>query len=119
LQQPFFFLVGPAAPLLLDGAKFTDLSMDADQLVAEFAETVEFGYLLLCFAQCDWIGKGLSYGPTGYSSSQSELGIMTKIVGFGAMAGRLTAAPNNSCNRTGPKITQAEELLQELGTIGL
>jgi hypothetical protein len=30
LQQPFFFLVCPAAALALDGAKLTDLFVDAD-----------------------------------------------------------------------------------------
>jgi len=44
---------------------------------------------------------------------------MTGIVGFGAMAGRFTAATDYGSNRTGPKIAQAEELLQELATIGL
>jgi hypothetical protein len=44
---------------------------------------------------------------------------MTGIVGFSAMAGRFTAATDYGSNRTRPKITQAEELFQELGTVGL
>src|SRR2546425_1880068 len=44
---------------------------------------------------------------------------MTGIVWFCAMARRFAAASDCGSNRTGPKITQAEELLQELGSIGL
>jgi hypothetical protein len=93
--------------------------VDAHQVVAEFLESMELGDLLLCLAQRSWIGESLRHGHAGYSSSQSELRIMTGIVGFGAMAGRLAAAPDYGSNGAGPKITQAEELLQELGTVGL
>src|SRR6266498_2026707 len=44
---------------------------------------------------------------------------MTGIVWFCAMARRFAAASDCGSNRTGPKITQAEEFLQELGSIGL
>ncbi|MCX6632724.1 MAG: hypothetical protein NTW28_34415 [Candidatus Solibacter sp.] len=73
---------------------------------------------LLRSAKRGRIGKGLGNGPAGFSASEAKLGIMTGIVGFGAMTRRLTAAPDNGSNRTGPKIAQAEELLQELGSVG-
>jgi len=44
---------------------------------------------------------------------------MTGIVGFGTVTGRFTAATDYGSDGTGPKIAQAEELLQELRTIGL
>jgi hypothetical protein len=47
LQQPFFFLVCPAAPRALDRAEVADLVVDAHQLLAEFLEAVEFGDFLL------------------------------------------------------------------------
>jgi hypothetical protein len=119
LQQPFFFRVAPAAPLLLYGAKLTDFFVDADQVLTELLEAMKFGDLLLRFAKCGWIGKGLCHGLACHSSSQAELGIMARIIWFGAMAGKFTTAPDHGSNRTGPKITQAEELLQELGSIGL
>jgi hypothetical protein len=93
--------------------------VDAHQVVAEFLESMELGDLLLCLAQRGWIGESLRHGHAGYSSSQSELRIMTGIVEFGAMAGRLAAAPDYGSNGAGPKITQAQELLQELSTVGL
>jgi hypothetical protein len=116
LQQPFFFLFGPATPLLLDRAKLADFFVDADQVFAKLLETMELRDLLLSFAKRGRIGKGLSHGPAGLSASEAELGIMTGIVGFGAMTRRFTAAPDYGSNRTGPKIAQAEELLQEFGS---
>jgi len=119
LQQPFFFLVCPAAALALDGAKLTDLFVDADQVFTKLLETMKFGDLLLGFAKRGWIGKSLGLGLPSYSSSQAELRIMARIVRLGAMARRFAAAAHDGCNRTGAKIAQTEELLQELGTIGL
>jgi hypothetical protein len=43
---------------------------------------------------------------------------MTGIVWFGAMAGRLTAAPDDSANRTWAKISQAKKLFLKLGALG-
>jgi hypothetical protein len=42
---------------------------------------------------------------------------MAGIVRFGAVAGRLAAAPDNGGNATRPEIAQAEELFQQLGAI--
>jgi hypothetical protein len=44
---------------------------------------------------------------------------MSRVVVFGAVAGRLAAASGHGGNGTGSKITQAEELPQELGSLGL
>jgi hypothetical protein len=40
-----------------------------------------------------------------------------QVVVFGAMAGRLVAASGHGGNGTRSKITQAEELVQELGSL--
>jgi hypothetical protein len=119
LQQPFFFLVCPAAALALDGTKLTDPFVDADQVFTKLLEAMKLGDLLLGLAKRGWVGKGLRLRLAGYSSSQAELRIMARIVRLGAMAGRFATAAHDGGNRTGAKIAQAEELLQELGTIGL
>jgi len=106
-QQPFLFLVGPPAPWPLGRAKPTDLLVEADQILTELPQTRKLGNLLLRLAKRGWVGKGFRYGLAGHSPSQAELRIMARIVGFGAMAGRLTAATDNGSNGTGPKIAQA------------
>src|SRR5580700_8815417 len=57
MQQPFFFLAGPAALLLFHRAKCTDLFVNADQILAEFPEPMKLSDLLLCLAQRGGIGK--------------------------------------------------------------
>jgi hypothetical protein len=44
---------------------------------------------------------------------------MSGVVAFGAVAGRLAAAAHDRGKGAGAQITQAEELLQELGSFGL
>jgi len=44
---------------------------------------------------------------------------MSRVVAFGAVAGRLAAAAHDRGKGAGSQITQAEELLQELGSFGL
>src|SRR5437016_10323304 len=50
-QQSFFFLLRPAAPLLLDRAESTDLFVEGHQVLAELLEAMKLGDLLLGFAQ--------------------------------------------------------------------
>jgi hypothetical protein len=116
LQQPFFFLIGPAAMLRLDRAKGTDLFVDAYQVLAEFLEAMELRDLLLRLAQGGRIGKGLGHAFACHSSGQTELWVMTGVIGFGAMAGRFTAAAHNGRDRTGPEITKAEKFFKESGS---
>jgi hypothetical protein len=104
---------------LLDRPQRADFFVDADQVLAELLETMEFGDLLLRLAKRGRIGKGLCHRLSSHSASETELGIMAGIVRFGAMAGRFTATPDNGCYRTGPKISQAQELVQELGSVSL
>jgi len=102
---------------LLLGAEFTDLFVDANQVVTELLQPVKLGNFLLRFAQCGGAREGFGHGFAGHSSRQPELGIMTWIIRFGAMAGRFAAAPDDRRDRTGPQISQTEELLQKLGPI--
>src|SRR5205823_8602771 len=51
-------------------------------------------------------------------ASEAKLRIMSRVVVFGAVAGRFAAAPGHGGNGTRSKITQVEELLQELGSLG-
>jgi hypothetical protein len=118
LQQPFFFLFGPTTPLLLDRSQPADSFVHADQILAELLESMKLGDLLLGLAEGGWVGKGFRHRLSGHSASQAELGIMSGIVRLGAMAGRFAAASRPGGNATRPKITQAEELLQEIGSFG-
>jgi hypothetical protein len=67
LQQPFFFLIGPASPLLFDRAKSADFLVDAHQLLAEFLESMELGDLVLRLAQSGRIGEGFGHALAGDS----------------------------------------------------
>jgi hypothetical protein len=87
-----FFLLRPAAPLLLDRAESTDLFIEGHQVLAELLEAVELGDLLLGFAQGGGIGKGLRHGLAGHAASETELRVVSRVVAFGAVAGRLAAA---------------------------
>jgi hypothetical protein len=111
IAAAFFFLLRPAAPLLLDRAESTDLFVEGHQVLAELLEAVKLGDLPLGLAQGGGIGKGLRHRLAGHAASETELRVMSRIVAFGALAGPLAAA--------GSQITQAEELLQELGSFGL
>jgi hypothetical protein len=92
LQQPFFFLIAPASPFLFDRAKSADSLIDANQVFAGFPEPMELRDLVLRLAQRSRIREGFGYALAGDSPGQTELRVMTGIIGFGAMARRLTAA---------------------------
>jgi hypothetical protein len=117
LQQPFFFLIAPASPLLFDRAKSADSLVNAHQVLAEFLEPMELGDLVLRLAQRSRIGKGFSQALASDATGQTELRVVTGVVGFGAMAGWLTAATHYGCDRTGPQVAKAEEFFQEFGSI--
>src|SRR5437660_931606 len=115
----FFFLLRPAAPLLLDRAERTDLFVEGHQVLAELLEAVKLADLLLRLAQRGGIGKGFRHRLAGHAASETKLGVMSGVVAFGAVAGRLAAASGHRGNGTGSQIAQAEELPQELGSLGL
>src|SRR5438552_7897019 len=87
--------------------------------MAELLEAVKLGDLLLGFAQGGGIGKGFRHGLAGHAASETELRVMSRVVVLGAVAGRLAAAAHDRGKGAGSQITQAEELLQELGSFGL
>jgi len=66
----------------------------------------------------DWIRKGLGYRFTSHPPRESKLRIMAGVIRLGAMASRFATAPHNSGDRTAPKITEAEKLLEEFGSFG-
>src|SRR6266699_148180 len=109
----------PAAAFLRDRAESTDLFVEGDQILAEFLEAVKLGHLLLRLAQRRGIGKALRYRLAGDAASEAKLRIMSRVVVFGAVAGSFAAAPGHGGNGTRSQITQAEEFLQELGSMGL
>jgi len=80
---------------------------------------VKLSDLLLGFTQGGGIGKRLRHGFAGHAASEAELRVMSRVVAFGAVAGRLAAAAHDRGKGAGSQITQAEELLQELGSLAL
>src|SRR5207253_7354956 len=108
----------PAAAFLRDRAESTDLFVEGDQILAELLEAVKLGHLLLRLAQRCGIGKALRYRLARDSASEAKLRIMSRVVVFGAVAGRLAAASDHCGNGARSKITPAEKLLQELGSLG-
>jgi hypothetical protein len=119
LQQPFFFLIAPASPFLFDRAKSADSLIDANQVFAGFPEPMELRDLVLRLAQRSRIREGFGYALAGDSPGQTELRVMTGIIGLGAMARRLTAANAlRLCDRTGPQVARAEEIFEESGSVG-
>jgi hypothetical protein len=84
--------------LLLDGAKSADFFVDAHQVLAEFLEPMELGDFVLRFAQRRRTGEGFSHAFAGDSAGQTELRVVTGVVGLGAMAGRFTAATHYRCD---------------------
>ena len=88
-QQPFFFLLGPATPLLLDRTETADLFVEGDQVFTKLLEAVKLDHLLLRLAQRRGIGKALRDRLTGHAAREAKLRIMSRVVVFGAVAGRL------------------------------
>ena len=94
MQQPFFFLIAPASPLPFDRAKSADSFIDAHQVLPEFLKPMELADLVLRLAQRSRIGKGFSHAFAGDSAGQTELRVVTGVVGFwrnGRMAYRSDA----------------------------
>jgi hypothetical protein len=118
-QQPFLVLGGPTVPLSLHRTKLTDFLVGGDQLRTGLLEAMKLGDLLLRFAKSVRVGKGFGDGLTRHSAGEAELGIMAGVMGFGAVAGRFTAAANDSGNGAGAQIASAEEILKEFGPFGL
>jgi len=59
-------------------------------------------------------GNGFSIHFVG----ESNLRIMSWIVGLGAVAGGLSAASSDRADRTWPQIAQSSELMKNLGALG-
>src|SRR5437879_7288154 len=75
-QQPFFFLVAPATPLLLHRAESTDLVVEGDQVLAEVLETVKVGVFLVLLEQRGGIGRVFWNGAVGMVAWGGELRMM-------------------------------------------
>jgi len=79
---------------------------------------MKFTDLLLCLTTVGRGGESFRDSFAGHAAGKPELRIMSGVVGFGAMVGRLAAASNGGGNGPRPKIAQSENLLQELGATG-
>jgi hypothetical protein len=104
--------------LLFYWTKLTNLLVDGHQVGAELLQAMELSYFLLGFMQSCGGRKAFGDGLALHSEGQTELGIMAWVVGLSAMAGRLATLPNHGGNRARSKVSETQELLQELGTAG-
>ena len=94
----------------------TDLLVDRDQFQAQLLETMILIDFRLGFAPCGGGRKRLGDGFPVNFAGQANLRVVTRVVGLGAMAGRLTAAAHHGRDGTGPKITEAQELFEQPGS---
>src|SRR5580704_11705562 len=117
-QQPFFFLLRPAPTFLRDRAQSTDPVVESDEVLTELLEAVKLGDLLLRLAERGRIGKGLGHRLAGHAAREAKLWIVSGVVVFSAVAGRLATASGHGSDGAGSQITQAEELFQEFGSLG-
>lgn len=113
-----FFLGSPAAGFCFQGTKLTNLLIEHDQLIGEFLQAMELGDLLLGFAQRGGAGETLIQGLTLHFASEAELRIMSGIMRTGTMTGWFAAETSRRGNGAGAEISQVEELLQQVGTLG-
>jgi hypothetical protein len=105
--------------LPLHGAKLADLLIEAHQIPAEVLETMKLGDFLLGLAKGGWVGECLGYGLACDSPRETKHGFVAGIMRLGAMARWLATAPGNGGDGTRPQVAQAQEILQQLGTLGL
>jgi len=75
---------------------------------------VKLGDLLLGFTQGGGIGKGFRHGLAGHAAGEAELRVMSRVVAFGAVAGRLAAAAHDCGKGAGSQIPQAEDSSRNL-----
>src|SRR6266478_4018495 len=79
---------------------------------------MELGNLLLGFAQGGGARQTLVDRLTLDFASEAELRIMPGVMGTGTMTGRFATETPGRGNGAGAEISQAEELLQQSGTLG-
>jgi len=89
----------------------TDLLVEGNQVVAELLEAMKLGDFFLGFAQGDRIGETLRHRLARDATGEAKLRIMSRVVVFGTVAGRLATTAGYGGDGTGSQISQAEELL--------
>jgi len=99
-----FLVVCPSASLLLHRSKLADLLINVHQLLAEFLKTMKLGDFLLRFSKGSRVGERFGHGLSCLPAGESELGIMARVVRFGAMARWFPAASHNGGDRTGSQV---------------
>ncbi len=79
---------------------------------------MEFGDLPLRFAEGRRARKGLCNRLAMHLAQDTNLRCVPGIVGLGTMTVGLTTAMHDGRNGTGAQITQTQELLQDLDSLG-
>jgi len=63
--------------------------------------------------------KGFGYRRAIDGARETQLGVVARIVGLGAMAGRLAASTNDCGNRAWSQVTKCADLAQDMGALSL
>src|SRR5580700_5785916 len=95
-----------------------DLLVDRDSFCAEFMEAmvlIDFG---LCLAPGGRRRKRFGDCFSIDFTCQPNLGIVSRIVRFGAVAGRFSAAASDSTDRTRAQIAEGSEMTKDFGAFG-
>jgi len=95
-----------------------DRLIDGDQFRAQFLEAMVLIDLGLRFAPCRGRRKRFGNGSTVHSPCQADLRIMSRIVGFSAVTGWLSATARDGTDRTRTQIAESGELAEDFGTLG-
>jgi hypothetical protein len=96
----------------------TDLLVDRDQFHAQFPEPMVLIDFRLGFAPCGGGRKRLGDGLAVNFAGQANLRVVTRVVRFGAMAGRFSAPASDGADRTRAQIAKASELMKDFAAFG-
>jgi hypothetical protein len=92
--------------------------VDSHKFGAELLQAMKLRHFPLGFPESCGTGKAFGHGLAVHAAGETELRIMTRVVGLSAMAGRLATVPGHGGNGSRSQVTETEELLQQLGTVG-
>ena len=95
-----------------------DLLTDRDQIRAQFLEAMVLVDFRLRFAPDGGRRKRFGDRFAVYLTGESDLWIVSRIVGFGAVTGGLPTTASDGANGTGTQIAEGSELLKNLRALG-
>src|ERR1035437_7277521 len=106
------------ATFRLDRPMPADLLVDRDQFGAQFLVAMVLIDFRLCLTPGGGRRKRFGDGFSFDLTCESNLGIVSRVVGLGAMAGWLSATARDSADRTWAQIAKGGELTKDFGSLG-